>query len=49
MPCWLASFRARVDVWTQLIIRTKGDPWKLTDNVVEELRATRYSRPLQSK
>jgi len=29
-------------VWTELVARIKGDPWKLTDKVVEELRQKRY-------
>ena len=29
-------------VWTELIARIKGDAWKLTDKVLEELRAKRY-------
>lgn len=29
-------------VWTELIIRTKGDAWKLTDKVLAELRAKKY-------
>ena len=29
-------------VWTDLIARIKGDAWKLTDKVLEELRAKRY-------
>ncbi len=30
-------------VWTELIIRIKGDAWKLTDKVLEELRTKKYS------
>jgi predicted nucleotidyltransferase component of viral defense system len=30
-------------VWTELIIRIKGDAWKLTDQALEELRAKKYS------
>lgn len=29
-------------VWTELVVRIKGDPWKLTDKVVEELRQKKY-------
>jgi len=29
-------------VWTELITRIQGDPWKSTDKVIEELRAKRY-------
>jgi len=29
-------------VWTELISRIKGDAWKLTDKVLEELRAKKY-------
>ena len=29
-------------VWTELIARIKGDAWKLTDKVLEELRAKRF-------
>jgi predicted nucleotidyltransferase component of viral defense system len=29
-------------VWKKLIIRIKGDAWKLTDQVVEDLRAHKY-------
>lgn len=36
-------------VWTQLIARIKGDPWKLTEKVVEELRTKRYPELLQRK
>jgi hypothetical protein len=35
--------------WTQPITRIKGDAWKLTDKVVEELRATRYVGLLRRK
>ncbi|WP_434782263.1 nucleotidyl transferase AbiEii/AbiGii toxin family protein [Ferrovum myxofaciens] len=30
-------------VWTELIIRIKGDAWKLTDQALEELRTKKYS------
>ena len=33
-------------VWMELIVRIKGDAWKLTGKAVEELRAQRYSRLL---
>jgi hypothetical protein len=29
-------------VWTELIARISGDTWKLSDAVIEELRAKRY-------
>jgi predicted nucleotidyltransferase component of viral defense system len=29
-------------VWTELITRLKGDAWKLTDKVIDELREKRY-------
>ncbi len=29
-------------VWTQLIARIDGDPWKLTNKALEELRARKY-------
>jgi hypothetical protein len=29
-------------VWTELIARIGGDGWKLSDAVIEELRAKRY-------
>ena len=29
-------------VWTELISRIKGDAWKLTDKVLEELRAKKF-------
>lgn len=29
-------------VWEELITRIKGDPWKLTEKALEELRAKRY-------
>ena len=29
-------------VWTELITRIKGDAWKLTDKVLEELRVKKY-------
>jgi hypothetical protein len=34
-------------VWNELIFRIKGDAWKLTDRVVEELRAKKYPKPLK--
>lgn len=35
-------------VWTELIVRIKGDAWKLTDKVVEELRRKKYPGLLRS-
>lgn len=29
-------------VWKELIVRIKGDAWKLTDKALEELRAKKY-------
>lgn len=29
-------------VWFELIARIKGEPWKLTDKAIEELRQRRY-------
>ncbi len=29
-------------VWTELVARMKGDPWKLTDKVVADLRQKKY-------
>jgi hypothetical protein len=29
-------------VWTVLIARIKGDAWKLTDKVLEEMRVKKY-------
>ena len=34
-------------VWLELITRMKGDPWKLTEKVIEELRATRIPKLLR--
>jgi predicted nucleotidyltransferase component of viral defense system len=34
--------RAFEQVWTQLIARIKGDPWKMTGAVISELRKARY-------
>jgi hypothetical protein len=33
-------------IWTKLIARMKGDPWKQTDRAIEELRHRKYSRLL---
>ena len=30
-------------VWKELVVRIKGDPWKLTKKAVEELREKKYS------
>ena len=35
-------------VWTQLIVRIKGDAWKLTETAIEELRQKKYPRLLRS-
>ena len=29
-------------VWKELIVRIKGDAWKLTDKALEELRTNKY-------
>lgn len=29
-------------VWSQLIVRIKGDAWKLTNKAIEELRQKKY-------
>jgi hypothetical protein len=29
-------------VWRQLIVRIRGDAWKLTDKVIDELRRENY-------
>lgn len=36
------AMRAFERVWKELIVRIKGDAWKLTDKAVEELRQKRY-------
>jgi predicted nucleotidyltransferase component of viral defense system len=33
-------------VWTELVVRLKGDEWKLTDKVIAELRGKGYSKVL---
>jgi hypothetical protein len=30
------------NIWTTLIARMKGDPWKQTDRAIEELRLKRF-------
>jgi len=42
--CWSDedAIRAFERVWTELIARISGDRWKLSDAVIEELRARRY-------
>ncbi len=35
-------------VWKKLVVRIKGDAWKLTDRTVEELRAKKYPKLLSS-
>jgi hypothetical protein len=32
------ALRAFEQVWNELIVRIKGEPWKLTDKVIEEMR-----------
>jgi predicted nucleotidyltransferase component of viral defense system len=34
-------------VWKELVVRIKGDAWKLTDQAVEELRAKKYPKLLK--
>ena len=34
-------------VWKELVVRIKGDAWKLTDKAVEELREKRYPKLLK--
>lgn len=36
-------------VWTELVARIKGDPWKLTDKVIEELRQKKHPNLLSSR
>ncbi len=36
-------------VWIQLIVKIKGDTWKLTDKVIEELREKKYPNLLRQK
>jgi hypothetical protein len=33
-------------VWMELIVRIKGEAWKLTDTAIEQLRKTRYPKLL---
>jgi hypothetical protein len=35
-------------VWREVIARIKGDPWKLTEKALEELRAKKYPGLLSS-
>jgi len=41
------ALRAFGRVWYGLIARIKGDPWKLTEKVVEELRQKKFPRLLE--
>lgn len=36
------AIRAFERVWTELVARIEGEPWKLTDKVIGELRAKKY-------
>ncbi|MBI5783600.1 MAG: nucleotidyl transferase AbiEii/AbiGii toxin family protein [Gammaproteobacteria bacterium] len=36
-------------VWTELVARIKGDPWKLADKVVNELRQTKHPTLLRNR
>lgn len=40
------ALRAFERVWRELIARIKGDPWKLTEKAIEELRAGKYPKLL---
>jgi predicted nucleotidyltransferase component of viral defense system len=42
------AVRAFERVWRELIMRLKGDAWKLTDKALDELRAGKYSGLLDS-
>jgi hypothetical protein len=33
-------------VWTELVVRLKGDTWRLTDSLVAELRGKGYPKLL---
>jgi hypothetical protein len=35
-------------IWKELVVRIKGDAWKLTDKAVEELREKKYPKLLSS-
>ena len=41
------AMRAFERVWTELIARIRGDAWKLTDKVIEELRTKKYPNLLR--
>ena len=34
-------------VWTQLIVHVQGEPWKLSDKAIEELRQKKYPNLLR--
>lgn len=36
------ALQAFEHIWRELIARIKGDPWKLTEKAIEELRAGKY-------
>jgi hypothetical protein len=36
-----AAIAAFKRIWRNLIVRIKGDPWKRTNEAIEEIRATR--------
>jgi hypothetical protein len=36
-------------VWTELIVKVKGDTWKLTDKAIEESRQKRYPKLLMKQ
>lgn len=40
------ALRAFERVWRELIARIKGDPWKLTEKAIEELRSGKYPKLL---
>jgi hypothetical protein len=35
-------------IWKELVLRIKGDAWKLTDKAIEELREKKYPKLLAS-
>jgi hypothetical protein len=41
------AMRAFERVWTELIARVRGDAWKLTDQMLEELRTKKYPNLLR--
>ena len=41
------SIEAFGRVWTQLIVHVQGEPWKLSDKAIEELRQKKYPNLLR--